>query len=976
MARLKSGLSAPVVHELAPLLNRIELELDFSDALVKALEGKPELPKAAKNELDKAKAQLEAFDPSKGTPAFRKLVEEIEKDLAPLGQIAKTFTIHCVGHGHIDMNWMWSWPETVSSTHDTFASVLNFMDQYPEFTYSQSQASVYAAVQKYHPAMFEEIKKRVKEGRWEVAASHWVEGDKNLASGEALARQLLLTRNYFQEHFGLNPEDVPIDWEPDTFGHANTIPMINKDGAVKFYYSCRPGGGNGHPRVGDERPPVFYWEAPDGSRLLVNKETTWYNSYINIGDNVALPMADFAGKTGLHHWLNVHGVGNHGGGPTRTEIEHLIFLDSLPIYPNVKFSTAKRYFESVESEIESTKLEIPVLKHELNFEFTGCYTSQSLIKQANRFGENYCVEAETLAAISGMSSKKLLHEAWVNVLFNQFHDILPGSGVRETREHARGLFQEVGAITGAVKREALKKLASKIDTLALLPKTPEGEEERKRGDKANTEFVAGAGIEAGQSGFSIATGGGRKFRPFIVYNPCPWTRSEPVKVALYDTDFNPKHIVALDEQGKAHPTLYLGKEHDWAHDRLNVLFHATDVPGFGYRTYLLCDGVPTVKVAGVKALDPYTLETNLIQCEFNQTICGLSSFPFIKQKGSATESKTEDRPFGSILFNEEIGPRKSAWVLGRTPHRNARIGTALTAHTFQTFGFTENAGTGMLTEGEPIAAGANWKLEVPTLNNSSVEVTALVHPLAPRIDYEAKIDWRELGTDETFRGLLAEFYAPGTPEDFVFETPYGSVMRSQYPSDVPALRYVHAFSESEKAGFTLLQDSKYGFGIQGSHISMRLLRSSLNPDHAPEIAKTNVRYAVHFHTEKPTTAELTRLGAAWNHPFIVAPANLQSGDAPAVQGFAEVKTPGVVLTCLKQAEKGEGLVLRFAEYDGKNTEAKVEINPTLLNGRAKAECADLLERPAEGKVSLERNLLTVAVPANGIRTVLIDTAVS
>ena len=195
-----------------------------------------------------------------------------EELLAPIGQVAKTYTIHCVGHAHIDMNWMWSWPETVAVTGDSFLTALKLMDEFPDFCFTQSQASVYAIVRDHAPAMLKRIRARVKEGRWEVAAVHWVEGDKNIAGGEALARHLLYTRRFLADELGLRPQDTPLDWEPDTFGHALTIPTILARGGVRRYYMCR--GGNW------EKPPVFWYQGPDGSRVLVNLEQTWYNDHL------------------------------------------------------------------------------------------------------------------------------------------------------------------------------------------------------------------------------------------------------------------------------------------------------------------------------------------------------------------------------------------------------------------------------------------------------------------------------------------------------------------------------------------------------------------------------------------------------------------------------------------------------------------------------------------------------------------------
>jgi hypothetical protein len=127
------------------------------------------------------------------------LVAKAEAHLAPLAKAAREYVIYCAGHAHIDMNWMWTWPETVSVTYDTFSTMDKLMDEFPEFHFTQSQASVYHLTRQYAPDLFERIKKRVAEGRWDVTASQWVEGDKNMASGEILARHLLYTRRWLKD---------------------------------------------------------------------------------------------------------------------------------------------------------------------------------------------------------------------------------------------------------------------------------------------------------------------------------------------------------------------------------------------------------------------------------------------------------------------------------------------------------------------------------------------------------------------------------------------------------------------------------------------------------------------------------------------------------------------------------------------------------------------------------------------------------
>ena len=972
-------------EEAARWLRRAELQIEFARAFANALPTDETAGWAGA--IDRAQRLLDNFDPAHSLGGLAATVQAAEKEMEPIGRAAKQYRIHCVGHGHIDMNWMWSWPETVATTHDTFASVLSLMEQYPELTYSQSQASVYALVEKYYPAMFEEIRRRVKEGRWEATAVHWVEGDKNIASGESICRHLLYTRAYFQEKFGLAPEDIPIDWEPDTFGHAATIPSFLAQGAVKYYYSCRTGGGFEHPMIGSARPRLFHWQAPDGARVLVNRESTWYNSYVNIGDNIALPLADFVRETGLHDWLNVYGIGNHGGGPTRTEIDYCLALREWPIYPEIVFSTATRYFQAIDKELAESGRQIPTLDHELNFEFTGCYTSQSAIKRGNRFGENYLEEAETLALLVARLvgqpyPTSPLREAWLNVLFNQFHDILPGSGVRETREHAQALFQEVGAITGAIKRSAGRALAERIDTLALLPDTPAGNEERAlvQQGTANTPFVAGAGIGAGLTGYSQANGGGRRYLPFVVYNPCAWSRSERVTVALYDTDFAPSRIVARDEQGVAHPTLFLGRGNDWGHEKLTVAFDARDVPALGYRTYLLCEGTAQPSEAVVQMSANEWFETPFLRFRVDRYRSGLLEL-FDKRTGGQIVGR-KSTPFGAWQYVVERPRGMTAWALGHELDEPL----LLRATRFHIIGATRNEGTNVPGGDGGMGYRIESMLEVPG-TESTVRLTTMISAVEPRIDFTADIDWREIGDEARgIPGLVVSFPLDMGALTSRYEVPFGSVERKLFRGEeVPTLRYAHIGGNAYKsvpggvgsvdAGMTLLQDCKYGHAIdhkrpQGwPELRLRIVRSSFDPDHAPEVARSTVRYAVYLHDTPADPASLTRLGAGWNHPFLILPANLQTGASPASDSFARVTTQNVVMSALKQAEDGSGLVLRLVEMNGQDTEAVVELSPALAAGLTQATLLDLMERPIAGNATWSAPTLRVPIKAHSFATV-------
>ncbi|MFQ3586393.1 MAG: glycoside hydrolase family 38 C-terminal domain-containing protein [Fimbriimonadaceae bacterium] len=941
-------------------VRRFELELEFAKSFASAVPHPPEWDRA----IARAESAYASFDPAGGVAALETLLAEMESGLAELGKAAKGYTIHCVGHGHIDMNWMWSWPETVATTHDTFASVLQLMDLYPEFTYSQSQGSVYALTERYHPQQFEEIGRRVAEGRWEVAAVHWVEGDKNLASGESIARHLLYSRRYFEEKFGLGPEAIRIDWEPDTFGHANTIPNILAQAGVAYYYCCRPGGGHNHHRVGEPRPPVFWWQGTDGSRVLVNRETTWYNSYVNIGENIAVPMCPFVKETGLHHWLNVYGVGNHGGGPTRDEIDWYRELATWPIYPTVAFSTATRCFDAMAKEIEERRLPIPVLDHELNFEFTGCYTSQSAIKKANRCGENLCVEAESLEAVAvalgaPRSPEGQVREAWINVLFNQFHDILPGSGVTQTREHATGIFQETAAITGAIKRNAVRFIERGIDTASLIPDTIDGSAEREAmGESAlPIPYGAGAGDGSGVTGLGKPGAGGRRFVPFVIVNPTPHPRSEIVDLSLFDHPFDAAQLVARDDTGRQVAVLSGPSEHYWGHTKTPVVVPVLDIPPLGYRTIVVMEGEPNAELPRILGLERDGFETPDLAFRMDRFTSGVASW-HDKRTGQS------GRGLGSWRFVTERPQGMTAWVLGAV-----QSDVPLESRSFHVHGLWRNQGTDA-----PMGRGECFVVRqhcVVPGTESTVTLTTLLHALEPRIDVEATVDWREIGTNERgIPGLVVDF-GPFDAHAVVSETPYGVVERPvDLPTEFPSQRFVHL--RGSKGSMTVLNDSKYGFSIVDGRLQMRIVRSSFDPDHAPEAGqKQVVRYSVCFHSEPVRNADLVALGARWNHPVLVVPAQLHGGGGATTRGFVRSESPGVVVSVAKLADKGDGLIVRVVEMEGKSGEAVVQFEEEMLAGRTQAVVVDLLERPTGDVAKMERNRVVLAVPAYGVRTVKI-----
>ncbi|HEX2950099.1 MAG TPA: glycoside hydrolase family 38 C-terminal domain-containing protein, partial [Armatimonadota bacterium] len=502
-------------------------------------------------------------------------IQNAESALTPIGIVAKTFTIHCVGHAHIDMNWMWGWHETAAIVNDTFSTVDTLMDEFPDFRFSQDQGLIYFLMKEHLPWLFERVKQRIQEGRWEITASQWVEGDKNMPSGESICRHVLYTRRFLQEELGIPYDAVRIDWEPDAFGHAHTMPSLIASGGVRWYYFCRAGRG----------PHLFWWQGPDHARILAFDDLRkWFNNTMTpaITDH----LLEFVQETGLHDYLFVYGVGDHGGGPTRRDLRMAQRMNRWPIFPRIRFSTAAEYFQL----IEPLAQHLPTVEGELNSIFEGCYLSQSRIKHANRRSEHALCEAEAFATIAQRQlglpyPHQALRTAWHHAMFNQFHDILPGSGIRQTYDYAMGLYQEILTRTTTAKTHALRELTQHINTAAVCPS--EITHINDVGLPAGQGLGGGFGDIASDGAVTRYGAGETNCEPFVIFNPTPWQRSGVITARLWNRTYPPENLVVRDGNGTSLPVQFIKRDAYWwlEHEYTEIAFPVQDLPSLGYATY-------------------------------------------------------------------------------------------------------------------------------------------------------------------------------------------------------------------------------------------------------------------------------------------------------------------------------------------------------------------------------------------------------
>jgi alpha-mannosidase len=277
--------------------------------------------------------------------AFDQSLVAADQKMQPLAEWMKQFTIRAVGNSHIDLAWLWPWEEALEVVRDTFGTVLELMDEYPGLYYAQSSAQDFLWLEKYYPPEFEEIQRRVKDGRWEMVGGMWCEPDLNMPCGESLVRQLLTGKRYFQQKFGV---DIKIGWNPDSFGYSWQLAQIYKRSGVDYFVTQKMSWNDTTPLP----YKLFWWESPDGSRVLAYFPHGYSNG-INPVQCSQYVAEDTPLCSGYRKQMLLYGMGDHGGGPTRQMLDAAVRWQKSPqaAFPNFKFSTAQEFFSDVENDL-------------------------------------------------------------------------------------------------------------------------------------------------------------------------------------------------------------------------------------------------------------------------------------------------------------------------------------------------------------------------------------------------------------------------------------------------------------------------------------------------------------------------------------------------------------------------------------------------------------------------------------------------
>ncbi|MBN2452271.1 MAG: glycoside hydrolase family 38 [Lentisphaeria bacterium] len=793
--------------------------------------------------------------------------------------MAPRFTFHLIGNAHLDPVWLWNWREGLNEAIITSRAILDLMDEFPELTFVRGEALLYRHIEEHDPQTFARIRRRVADGRWDVAGGTHIQPDTNLTGTETLCRHFARSQAYFRSRFGRAAE---IAWAADSFGHSAGLPDILAEAGMRGFAFTRPSGA----QVALARP-AFWWEGGAGNRILAYRPCPgWYGCEREEMPRRLDGVLAMAETSGLHHVGVFYGLGDHGGGPTRRTLRDIAaWADAHPEIA-VVHSGLHPFFAALRRELESKGDEgfLPVHRGELNFCLRGCYVSVAKLKTAFRATEALLTRAEATdsalaAALATPPSE--LGPAWDAVLINSFHDILPGSSIESAVEEQLAWLGLARHLALAAENRALNRLARAVDTTRS--REPAGD-------------MPGSAVQ-------------------LVWNPHPWTYRGPVELEA-SLDYRPiwayrgrsaaLPLAVRGPDGALLPHQVVETEHSsmpqlpW---RKRVIVPAT-LPPLGWtvmemaweegtRTPSRADS-PTAAVSpgagrignGVLTLEARAGETG-VHIQRNGK-------PILRAEGLGVV--TVEDPWGSWGgMGEEpesldLSSVRQRWTIDRVDVLEPGPERALLAVRF---------------------VGGHSRLDLRF---------ALLHSRAV-VEATAR-----LFLDERSARLKLCLPAGGTEAEF--EVP-GGVVRRGPAGEVPGGRWVRLRTPRGLFGFA--SNALYGFDLKDGVLRASMARASRYANDVrtppegdpwrPVVDTGELTFRFLLAAGREAGRELPRLARELELPPVTACVAPSPGNLPRTGSLGGVRPESLQLLALKPAEDGRGWVLRLQETAGRTATA-------------------------------------------------------
>jgi alpha-mannosidase len=769
--------------------------------------------------------------------------------------------IHLLGHAHLDMAWLWEVAETWTVAERTFDSALNLQQSFPNLTFCHSTPALYEWIEINKPELFDRIVQQIETGTWEVVGGMWIEPDLNLISGESIARQIIYGQRYNRSKFG---KDTRVAWLPDTFGFCWQLPQLLLQGKID-YFVTQKFQWNDTTKFPHQ---LFWWKAPDGSQILSLMSS-------EIGEGIdPLKMIDYAcnwqSNTGIDESLWLFGVGDHGGGPTRDMLELADRWSQSDVFPDLEFTMAVEYLDKLANRKDNRSL--PVWKDELYLEFhRGCFTTHADQKRSNRQCEDLLYQAELWSSLACIVNdraypeelKLQLETAWKQTLFNQFHDIIPGTAIEPVYVTANEAWENVERVTTQIISDALNEIS---DRIALIPPPHSGN------------------------------------CPIVIFNPSNWQRTELISLPI---NYEGAEWAVFDAEGRSIPCELSDG---------NLLFLAADLPGVGYRSFWLSvffvlgrlrydENDPDLNSLGA---GDFALENQfvLVNIDFHT-----GDIARIWDKLDRREVLQNEIGGNHLEAFQDAGQYWDAWNIdpqyAEKPLPPSRL---------KSIEWRERGELRQCVRVVRELAGCDFQQDY------------ILDAHSPILRIKTSVDWQaehvlvkanfplnitaDRATYEIACGAIERTTKPETPAD-----------RAKW--EVPAHRWADLTDNSGEYGVSLLNDCKYGYDAGTDYLRLTLLRSSKWPDPIADRGYHEFTYAIYPHSGSWQAAATVRRGYELNSPLQVlrfdreiAAASVEN-ELPSVSSLLDLQADNLVMMAFKPSEDpAQAWVLRCYECHG------------------------------------------------------------
>jgi len=820
----------------------------------------------------------------------------LKKEIMGLNQNTENFEkgqFYLIGHAHADLAWLWPVSETMHEVCPlTFRSVLNLMEQYDDFVFAQSSAQIYKWMELYYPEIFQQIKQKVVDGRWEILGGSWVEHTANILSGESLIRQYLYGKRYFKEKFDL---DVKIAWLPDTFGFNWNLPQIYQKCGVDYFITHKLKW-----QTERNNPPVpfphhfFWWEGPDGSRVLAFHDYGAYSESVE-PEKLLENLKQLNEEHGMEKLLVVFGKGDHGGGPLPDMLERATNLANDEKFPAINFSKAVDYFEMIKNEPESA--DIPVFNDELYLKtHRGTLTTDSQVKRDNRLCENLLANVEKYAFLAQQPGfdypQKIIQELWEKLLYGQVHDNLDGTSLQTVYLDAATDYAQLKKNAGKLLDAALKIISGKLDT---------------NGD--------------GQA--------------IVVFNPHPWVRSDIVEID-YEKIRGNSFVKITGPDGELIPCQVIENGIS-----KKVIFPAENIPGLGAKVFHLTYTPEKPEFPSALKIEGYCLSNRFIQVEIDKQTGNISS---LKKNGIDKNYFTPDAAGNELEIWGDVPPDppngEPAWNIYLAENCEKPQVLKITV--------LENGPVRAVIRIKKSFNQSSFEQDV-ILYAHAERVDFLL-----RVNWHERYRFAKVAFPFQLESCCAAYEIPfGFIERFDHSIKEGVDLKLNHPPrewssadgtkfEVSALRWVNVSDATSDFGITLLNDSKYGFSYKNKTLRMSLIRGprrgyaetpeawSDQSDH-PIVGTHIVKYALVPHQGKWQDTAVARQGAEFNAPLLAAPEPAHPGESSDSLFQLKVEPNNIVIETIKKAEDSEDMIIRLYEAHGMDTQAILTSNKTLAS---------------------------------------------